>query len=78
MGFKVRLAVGFQCLCHHNRAKIGTTDADVYYVCDFPSDMYWSDVIKISIVAFLLCLVATIYPAWRAASTHPAETLRYE
>lgn len=51
---------------------------DVYYVCDFPSDMYWSDVILISIVAFLLCLVATIYPAWRAASTHPAETLRYE
>ena len=51
---------------------------DVYYVCDFPSDMYWSDVILISIVAFLLCLVATVYPAWRAAATQPAETLRYE
>ena len=51
---------------------------DVYYVCDFPSDMYWSDVALISVVAFLLCLVATLYPAWRAASTQPAETLRYE
>lgn len=51
---------------------------DVYYVCDFPSNMYWSDVALISIVAFLLCLAATLYPAWRAASTQPAETLRYE
>jgi len=51
---------------------------DVYYVCDFPSDMYWSDVVMVSIVAFMLCLIATIYPAWRAASTQPAETLRYE
>lgn len=51
---------------------------DIYYVCDFPSDMYWSDVVMISVVAFLLCLIATIYPAWRAASTQPAETLRYE
>ena len=51
---------------------------DVYYVCDFPSDMYWSDVVLISVVAFLLCLLATLYPAWRAASTQPAETLRYE
>lgn len=51
---------------------------DVYYVCDFPSDMYWSDVVMISGVAFLLCLAATLYPAWRAASTQPAETLRYE
>ena len=40
---------------------------DVYYVCDFPSDMYWSDVAMISVVAFLVCLCATIYPAWRAA-----------
>ena len=51
---------------------------DIYYVCDFPSDLYWSDVITISIVAFLLCLIATLYPAWRAATTQPAETLRYE
>ena len=51
---------------------------DIYYVCDFPSDMYWSDVVLVSVVAFMLCLIATIYPAWRAASTQPAETLRYE
>jgi lipoprotein-releasing system permease protein len=51
---------------------------DVYYISELPSDMHWSDVTVISVVAFLFCLVATIYPAWRAARTQPAEALRYE
>jgi len=51
---------------------------DIYYICDLPSDMHWDDVITISIVSFVLCLLATIYPALRAASTQPAEALRYE
>lgn len=51
---------------------------DVYYISDLPSDMHWSDVIVISVVAFVFCLLATIYPAWRAARTQPAEALRYE
>jgi lipoprotein-releasing system permease protein len=40
--------------------------------------MHWRDVITISVVAFLFCLVATVYPALRAAKTQPAEALRYE
>jgi lipoprotein-releasing system permease protein len=52
--------------------------ADVYYISDLPSDMHWSDVITISIVSFIFCILATIYPALRAAHTQPAEALRYE
>ena len=52
--------------------------ADVYYISELPSDMHWNDVVTISIVAFVLCLLATIYPALRAAKTQPAEALRYE
>ncbi len=52
--------------------------ADVYYITELPSDMRWSDVLRIAIVSFLLCLLATLYPAWRAARTQPAEALRYE
>lgn len=51
---------------------------DVYYISDLPSDMHWEDVITISIVAFVLSLLATIYPSLRAAKTQPAEALRYE
>ena len=51
---------------------------DVYYISDLPSDMHWEDVITISCIAFILCLLATIYPALRAANTQPAEALRYE
>lgn len=51
---------------------------DVYYISDLPSDMHWQDVIIISVVAFVLSLLATIYPALRAANTQPAEALRYE
>jgi lipoprotein-releasing system permease protein len=51
---------------------------DVYLISEVPSDMHWSDVIQISSVAFVLSLLATLYPAWRAARTQPAEALRYE
>jgi len=51
---------------------------DVYYISELPSDLHWKDVIVIGTVAFLFCLFATIYPAWRAARTQPADALRYE
>lgn len=51
---------------------------DVYYISDLPSEMRGSDITTISLVAFVLCLLATLYPAWRASRTQPAEALRYE
>jgi lipoprotein-releasing system permease protein len=51
---------------------------DIYYISDLPSDMRWPDVTKIASVAFILSVAATLYPAWRAARTQPAEALRYE
>ena len=51
---------------------------DVYYISDLPSELQWSDVITISAVSFVLTLVATLYPSWRASRLNPAEALRYE
>lgn len=51
---------------------------DVYYISELPSDLHWQDVAVISVVAFVFSVLATIYPAWRAARTQPAEALRYE
>ena len=51
---------------------------DVYYISDLPSEMKISDIVTISVISFVLSLVATLYPAWRASKTQPAEALRYE
>ncbi|CAK0743640.1 Lipoprotein-releasing system transmembrane protein LolC [Gammaproteobacteria bacterium] len=51
---------------------------DVYYITELPSDMHWADVIRIGITALVLCLLATLYPAWRASQVQPAAALRYE
>ncbi len=52
--------------------------ASVYYISNLPSDIYVSDVLKVCIATFVLTILATLYPAWRAARTQPAEALRYE
>jgi len=52
--------------------------ADIYYISDLPSRLNWPDVWQIGAVAFFLSFVATLYPAWRASRTQPAEALRYE
>ncbi|MDD5296316.1 MAG: lipoprotein-releasing ABC transporter permease subunit [Rhodocyclaceae bacterium] len=51
---------------------------DVYYISELPSDLQWSDVGTIASVSFVLTLLATLYPSWRASRTNPAEALRYE
>ncbi len=51
---------------------------DIYYINQLPSDLQWRDVLWVTLVAFVLSLVATLYPSWRAARTNPAQALRYE
>ena len=52
--------------------------ADIYYISDLPSDLQWVDVVRFSGLALFLSLLSTLYPAWRAGRTRPAEALRYE
>jgi lipoprotein-releasing system permease protein len=51
---------------------------EVYFISELPSDLQWDDVITISITAFVLTLLATLYPSLRAARVQPAEALRHE
>ena len=53
-------------------------DPRVYYMSDLPAYVEGVDVLRVCGVAFLLCALATVYPAWRAGRTAPAQALRHE
>ena len=52
-------------------------DPAVYYIGGLPSTLLWGDVVAVVAVAFVLSLLASVYPAWRAAQVPPAEVLNY-
>ncbi|TXK65623.1 lipoprotein-releasing ABC transporter permease subunit [Alkalisalibacterium limincola] len=51
---------------------------DVYYITGLPTALYWDEVALIAGIGLVMALLATLYPAWRASRTAPAEALRYE
>ncbi len=51
---------------------------DVYFMDRFPSSVDPLDVILVCGFSFLICYLATLYPAKEAAKMDPAEVLRYE
>jgi lipoprotein-releasing system permease protein len=53
-------------------------DASVYLMSDLPSEVRTGDVLQVCVVALVLSALATIYPAWRASRTLPAEALRHD
>ena len=74
------LAHNLQALVAGLEHLLGTQflDARVYYMSDLPAYVEGADVLKVCAVAFILCTLATLYPAWRASRNTPAEALRHE
>jgi lipoprotein-releasing system permease protein len=52
--------------------------SDIFVNSELPSDMHWSDVLSVSVIAIILAFSATLYPSRRASLVKPAEALRYE
>lgn len=53
--------------------------ADIYYISGgVPTDLRADNILAIAGIAFAMCMIATLYPAWRASRTDPAAALRYE
>ena len=51
---------------------------DVYQISDLPSEVRSYDVVVTALFSFIVSMLATIYPSWRASRINPAEALRYE
>ncbi len=51
---------------------------DIYYITELPTDLRRDDIIMFALMSLGMSLLSTLYPAWRASRTDPAETLRYE
>jgi lipoprotein-releasing system permease protein len=81
-GFALGLALAFnvETLAPMIERTLGVHffDPTVYYISEVPSEVRWPQVMTITIIALILTVAATIYPALRGAATEPAEALRYE
>lgn len=67
------IADGLQQLLH-----VQFVRSDVYFINFLPSKIEWKDVIEVCAATVGFSVIATIYPAWIAYRTQPAEALRYE
>jgi lipoprotein-releasing system permease protein len=76
----VLLSLNLESIVHFMETTFGIKflAADVYFISDLPADLRVPDVVRISLIALLLALISTLYPAWRGARTSPAEALRYD
>jgi lipoprotein-releasing system permease protein len=74
------ISVNLESLIHGLELLLDTRflDAKVYFMSDLPAQVEWPDVVRICGTAFALACLSTLYPAWRAARTQPAEALRHD
>ncbi len=52
--------------------------AEIYFLSKLPAEVEWHEVVGVVLMAFIISILATLYPAWRAARLDPVEALRYE
>jgi lipoprotein-releasing system permease protein len=76
LGALFGVSLGFIAILLTNRFKLISLPADVYSISSVPLNLQWRDSLVVALLAIVLSVVATIYPARAAARIRPAELLR--
>lgn len=74
LGCVIGYGIGFAQL----KYKLISLPADVYIISSLPIKLQLFDFVIISIVGIILCLLASIYPAFKASKLFPVDAIRYE
>jgi lipoprotein-releasing system permease protein len=80
VGLGLLLATNLTAIVHGIEGLLGVTlvDARVYFIGELPAEIRSGEVLRIAVTALALGVLSTLYPAWRAARTAPADALRHE
>jgi len=80
VGIGVLIAVNVEHIVKAIESMMGSKfmSTDVYYISELVGEVHWGEVGFIAAFSFGISILATLYPAARAAATQPAQALRYE
>ena len=78
IGVGIGSVVGFMLCFLQDKYKFFALNKDIYLVDHLPVSMQVFDFVLVGSGALLLCVLATLYPAWRAARLMPTDAIRYE
>jgi lipoprotein-releasing system permease protein len=78
-GVAFGLLIGLGAVFLQDRFKlVKLSNAESFLIQAYPVALQWNDVLMIAVGVLLLCMLSTLYPAYRAAQTEPAKAVKHE